>query len=337
MKTPGALVISLDLEILWGVRDSAQALTTYRKNLLGVRQAVRSLLRSFEVHDIAATWATVGLLFARSGQEAQRFLPAIKPQYLDRSLCPFGEQIGQDEETDPLHLAPSLVNAIKQTPRQELATHTFSHLYCWAEGCSYQAFQEDLRSAQSIAHDFDVKLKSLVFPRNQVRWTEALRDFDIVAYRGNEPWQGDASLATSSGLRRWFLRIVRLLDTYANLTGSNGYAWTELRASERLCNVPASRFLRPYPGVTRTLENRRFERISRSLRDSAEHGKIYHLWWHPHNFGINLSENMSFLERILAVFEDCRRRYGMESLSMTEVATRVLSRNDLFDREAAAE
>jgi hypothetical protein len=64
---PGALVISLDFELLWGVRDLYPADGgTYRANLLGARTAIPKLLQLFEEFEIAATWATVGMLFANS-------------------------------------------------------------------------------------------------------------------------------------------------------------------------------------------------------------------------------------------------------------------------------
>ena len=30
--------------------------------------------------------------------------------------------------------------------------------------------------------------------------------------------------------------------------------------------------------------------------------EIFHLWWHPRNFGVNLAENLRFLNEIIAHF-----------------------------------
>ena len=58
----GQFIISLDFELLWGVRDHADR-DSYGQNVTGARAAVPRMLDLFERHGIAATWATVGFLF----------------------------------------------------------------------------------------------------------------------------------------------------------------------------------------------------------------------------------------------------------------------------------
>ena len=65
----GALVISLDFELLWGVRDK-RTIADYGANILGVRQVVPALLDLFAERNIACTWATVGLLFFATNKDA---------------------------------------------------------------------------------------------------------------------------------------------------------------------------------------------------------------------------------------------------------------------------
>ena len=84
----GSLVISLDFELNWGVRDSRPG-GDYRANLLGVRQAVPALLDLFARYGIHATWATVGLLFCRSREEMLEAAPSIRPQYDNARLSPY--------------------------------------------------------------------------------------------------------------------------------------------------------------------------------------------------------------------------------------------------------
>ena len=59
---PGTFVISLDFELMWGVRD-VQTKATYGPNVLGVRRAIPAMLALFEGFELRVTWATVGLLF----------------------------------------------------------------------------------------------------------------------------------------------------------------------------------------------------------------------------------------------------------------------------------
>src|SRR6201993_5244549 len=87
-KRPGALVISLDFELHWGVRDSASLDGRERARLLSARRIVPRMLDLFEEFSIHATWATVGLLFAHSRKEVEAFKPPRRPKYQDTRLDP---------------------------------------------------------------------------------------------------------------------------------------------------------------------------------------------------------------------------------------------------------
>ena len=58
------------------------------------------------------------------------------------------------------------------------------------------------------------------------------------------------------------------------------------------------------------------------MRAAAITGGTFHLWWHPENFGKNLSENMSILVKVLDCFQELRERYGMESRAIHEISDR---------------
>jgi hypothetical protein len=73
------------------------------------------------------------------------------------------------------------------------------------------------------------------------------------------------------------------------------------------------------------LDGLRLRRITSGLQYAACHNQIYHLWWHPHNFGVNLTENLSFLTKILQFYQQLNARNQMQSLNMGEVAELCLS------------
>src|SRR5215472_16117200 len=85
-KRPGALVISLDFELHWGVRDSSPLDGNERARLLSARRMVPRMLDLFEEFSIHATWATVGLMFAHSRTEVEAFRPTRRPKYRDSQL-----------------------------------------------------------------------------------------------------------------------------------------------------------------------------------------------------------------------------------------------------------
>jgi peptidoglycan/xylan/chitin deacetylase (PgdA/CDA1 family) len=319
--TFGALVISLDFELHWGVRDSKSASGSYRKNLLGARDAIPYILDLFERYEIAATWATVGFLFATSRDELESFSPQVRPNYYNNLLCPYKEPIGADEDDDPLHFAPSLITQIAKRARQEIGTHTFSHYYCLEPGQTRETFKADLDSACAIAKKHNITLRSIVFPRNQFNpsYTDILLDAGITTYRGNEQgWMYRASTTRKS--RNYLYRIARLFDRYTHLVNPALTSWNKVVQSNRLCNVPASHFLSPYTPRLKRIEQLRIARIIHDIQAAARSKTIFHLWWHPHNFGLHISENIAALKQILEAFARVRATHDMRSYTMSDVA-----------------
>ena len=124
-RNNGVFVISLDLELNWGVRDKI-ALQDYAENLLGVRTAVPMLLDLFTRYGVHATWATVGMLFFDSRQALLNESPVLRPGYENSSYSSYDHinHVGENEQNDPYHFAPSLIRRIASSPNQEIGTHT---------------------------------------------------------------------------------------------------------------------------------------------------------------------------------------------------------------------
>jgi hypothetical protein len=318
MSSDGVFTVSLDFELFWGMRDKL-SLEEYGENLLGVQQAIPKMLDLFSKAGIHATWATVGFLFCRNTDDLRQQLPATLPNYSDPNLSPY-RYLDAAGKLDPLyHFAPELIDRISQVPGQEVGTHTFCHYYCLEAGQSKDAFRDDLACAARVAARQGVTLRSLVFPRNQwnPEYLSLLNTVGIRCFRGNESsWVYKASDAQG---QRPLRRAVRLLDSYFNLTGHHTYPLKACIANTPF-NFPSSRFLRPYSRRLASLDGLRLRRIKRAMDDAAQHQRIYHLWWHPHNFGSNIDHNIAFMSRIAEHYVTLRQRHGMQSLNMGELA-----------------
>jgi peptidoglycan/xylan/chitin deacetylase (PgdA/CDA1 family) len=314
----GALVISLDFELHWGVRDHTPLNAAERKRLLAARAVLPKILRVFGAHKIRATWATVGFLFARSREEAHDCRPQRMPKYEQQELDPYEEKLGRDEADDPFHFAPSLIREIAHTAGQEIASHSYSHYYPLEKGQGEAEFDSDLASARRIAENSGYGLKSYVFPRNQVRrsYLPVLRDAGFTSYRGTEIAAVKAPVAFREQRVPW-KRAARLVDAYWDLDGAQTNEWP---LGEPPAAVDASRYLRPYSSSLRVLENARLRRIARAMKQAALEKRIFHLWWHPEDFADQPEKNLAFLDRVLTVFNTHRREYGMISLSMGDVS-----------------
>lgn len=148
----GKLVISLDFELFWGVRDK-RTIDGYGPNIIGVQKVIPALLDAFDRYSVKGTFSTVGFLFARNKEELLSFIPDRKPLYTDPRLSPYPEiaTIGNDESADPYHFGFSLLRMIKENGRHEIGTHTFCHYYCLEPGQGPEDFRADLDAAQKIA------------------------------------------------------------------------------------------------------------------------------------------------------------------------------------------
>jgi len=323
----GNFVISLDFEIYWGVRDVV-TLEQYEPHLLGVRKAIPGMLKLFTQHKINATFATVGFLFFSDKKELLESLPERKPDYKNPKLSPYNGHfniVGNNEKKDPLHFGLSLIKQI-QDHGQEIGCHTFSHYYCLEEGQTIEDFKADLQAAKKIAAKNNIILKSFVFPRNQYNsaYLNVCKEEGITSFRGNE--RSDLFSSKNYGTATAFRRPFRLLDAYTNISGHNCYSPEEMKTGD-LINIPASRFLRPYSKKLAPLDGLRLKRITNSMAHAAKNNLSYHLWWHPHNFGINTKENLAFLEKILQHYKTLSHKYGFASVSMTQLAELLTANN----------
>lgn len=327
-RTPdfGAFIVSLDLELHWGVRDRCTVDDPYCENLLGERKMASALLGVFEEFGIAATWATVGFLFAGTRTELEAYLPRVRPLYRNTRLDPYRQPVGAGERDDPLHYGKSLVEMIRQAPRQEIATHTFSHYFCLEAGQTKEAFAADLASASAIAAASGVTLRSIVFPRNQFNpaYSSVLRQAGIRCFRG--PQNGWMHRPRARKQESPWIRAGRLLDHYVPLSGSPATAWKDMPAGNGLVNTPANMFLRPWSQSLARWERRRIQRIVEGLETAARQKAVFHLWWHPHNFGRHAEENLGTLREILRHFVRLRDRSGLRSLTMGEAAEVAIGR-----------
>ncbi|MEO8763519.1 MAG: polysaccharide deacetylase family protein [Ginsengibacter sp.] len=321
----GNFVISLDFELLWGVRDKV-GIAQYGEHIKGVHKVIPRLLENFNEYHVKATFAIVGFLFFETKSELLNNLPDRLPCYIDKSLSPYTghfDIVGDNFETDLYHFAPRQIRLIQKYPEHEIGSHTFSHYYCLEKGQTIEDFKSDILNAQRVAGKFGIKLTSLVFPRNQYNdeYLSVCKEMGLTCCRGNEiSWIYKALNAESESL---FRRAIRLIDAYINISGHNCYAIDSLK-SKYTINIPSSRFLRPYTIKLKALEKLRLNRIKSGMTYAAKNNRTYHLWWHPHNFGINQDENFAFLEKILLHYKILNREYGFQSRTMSELAKQIL-------------
>lgn len=323
----GKFIISLDFELFWGVRDH-RTIEGYGENILGVHEVIPRLLKNFKEHKVKGTFAIVGLLFFDDKRDLYENTPSNLPSYDNKSLSPYLgylDNVGEDADTDRYHYAPNLIKQILNHSEHEIGTHTFSHYYCLEKGQNIDNFRTDLEKALSISKSkYNAKLTSIVFPRNQFNddYLKVCQEQGIICFRGNEHSWIYAARNRKDESR--FRRLLRLLDAYVNITGTNCYS-DEYLKSKYLVNIPSSRFLRPYSSKLFFFEWLRLRRIKSGMTYAARNNMTYHLWWHPHNFGTNQDQNFKFLAKILDHYNELNFKYNFQSCTMSELANQILN------------
>lgn len=307
-------VISLDFEKYWGIRDHSE-ISEYQENLENVDQVIINLLDIFDKYDIHATWGIVGFLLHKNKKELINKLPQRTDFYDAVELNPYPYLKNNDLDSQ-FHFAEDIINKISRDSNQEIASHTYSHYYALEEGQNIKDFEDDLKTFLSVSNEKGYDVTSIIFPRNQINenYISVLTKHGISAYRGNE--QHHIYKAEAEENSSLIKRGLRLADRYLNITGYHTYP---LSKKAKFYNIKSSRFLAPYISKLRVLEFLRLRRIKNAMTYAAKNNQIYHLWWHPHNFGKNMEENFNFLDEILKHYNHLNQTYGMKSMNMQEV------------------
>lgn len=314
----GIFCISLDFEKYWGVHDVSDW-QSKEAELVKVKEVVFQLLAVFESNQIHATWAFVGLLAHPNFEDIlEQELQTIP--YLNQTYSPFPlENEKYTNIPNSITCALDELRKIKKTRFQELASHTFSHLYSSEEGMSSQIFEADMRKMKTIEKLLGITFDSIIFPRNQINqvFIEICEAHGFIAYRGNQksaPWN-NSTFDEESFLKR----AKRLIDAYYPISKTEEYSLGDIKAKKKIINIAASRFLRPI-STRWGFEDQKLKRIKDEMTKAARQNQIYHLWWHPHNFSFNTEAHFEQLDSILEHYHELNKKYGFTSLNMQEIA-----------------
>jgi peptidoglycan/xylan/chitin deacetylase (PgdA/CDA1 family) len=306
-NSPPRVVISLDLELRWGMYDKLNLnRDAYRSNLMQAKhEVIPALLKLFRARNIRATWATVGAVACRDWNEYFARAPK-SPAYHDPTLQ-IDDRFAALDPEGHLHFAPELVRNVHATPGQDLGTHTFSHILMREPGVEAEDVRADLEAVAHLWRDrFGAGPVSLVFPRNQVAFLPVAEACGIRIWRGTEPgWYYDANEAKTN---RVVPRVLRLLDAVNPLVRHATPALSHMtRASIFLrTNLPA-----PLWGL-------HYSRIRNELA-CLRTPNIYHIWWHPHNLGADTTKRLARVAQVLDLIGEKAQRGQVESKNMRDL------------------
>jgi len=287
--TRGALTISIDLELLWGVWD---VLTPYHESRCAgrEREICTRLLELFDRHEIAVSWAIVGRLIDEShGFDGLR----------GARECWF---------------APEIIDAIRSARvPHEIGSHSHAHIDFGR--ASVEAATKDLARAKQAHDAHGLEFRSFVFPRNHVGNLGALRDSGIAVYR-----------STDAGALRWFDDHVPRLRPLANLAEKAVpiAAPTVLPVAHEdgLIELPSSLLLLGRSGARRIVHPQVLRaKLRNSVARAADRRECFHLWFHPSNFYEGMETQLETLEVVLSEASRRRARGELDVRTMASFAS----------------
>ena len=310
----GVFCISLDFELHWGVFEKMSVDNLANRYFENTRYAIPKMLELFIEHDIHVTWATVGMMYNENLEMWTINKPALTPEYKNQNVCSYGWVESNHEKINSSNLfAPSLVELIAQTPGMEIGSHTYSHYYCQEKGQTIEHFKADLEKAIELALSKGITIESLVFPRNQFydEYMEACHALGIKSVRTNpNKWYWDTSKKDIL-----VVKIMRTGDVWFPINKKSVVPLGSINVSETPVKIPASRLYRAW-SKSRILNALKMKRIFSEMTKAAKTGGLYHLWWHPHNFGYHPNECLMELKAVLQHYTSLRKEYGLLSLNM---------------------
>lgn len=321
---PGVFAVSLDFELHWGCFEKMDLTESEQQYFLNTREVIPLKLSLFESNNLHVTWAVVGMLFNRNKSEWQKNIPEVIPTFDNPSVSAYSwiNKNGFKGDDDPFHFAPELVDQIASTRFQEIGTHTYGHYFCLEKGQTRDQFRVDMEAACRIAAERNIKLHSLVFPRNQFNrdYLSVCTELGITAVRSSpDIWYW--SPATGSSFMKKFFRAG---DAYLKFQPIKPVYLHEIKKEKGMpLLLPSTRLYRPWQPEYKIQNAFKMRRILDEMTIAAKKKAYYHLWWHPHNFGNHPRQCMAELEQIVSHYVSLNKKYGFQSLCMNEITQLV--------------
>ncbi len=286
----GALCISIDLELMWGVWD-IQTPQAHEQARTKERGIVRELLSLFEQYDVSTTWATVARL-------------------MDATLPPPRE--GAKESW----FAPDVVRSVQSARvRQEIGSHTHSHIYFDKNDAA--AVRADLHDAKVVHERFGASFDSLVFPRNKVAHLEEVADAGIRVFRSNDA--GVIDLFRRRAPRAWPLMnlVQKTVPTAPPVVLPR--LWRQNK--RQLVELPSSMLFMARGGLRKVvLPQSMRAKLKLGVQRAAAEKKLFHLWFHPSNFYTDAETQYALLEDLLRESKRLRDAGSLDIKTMSEFA-----------------
>lgn len=294
----GSIVISLDMELAWG-RIERDDRFLYYSLLENTRNVINRLLALFDKYDVPVTWAVVGRLIEKRDNHAEP-LSAFYANVDEKEL--YADQIRNSIENSWLEF-PDLIEMIKShSAKHEIGSHTYSHILFgdWLDekGVNRELAQLDFAAAQNVWEKHGLRPRSIIYPRNAIGYVEVLRNYGFDVFRSK-------NLSRYSSLPGFLQKICNAIELFLPVSPLTSPA---MSTKDGLIDLPGSMHFKVMHWTYRKYVP--FGILRRKailgLKRASRRKEVFHLWFHPFDFGHCTEEHFAVFESVLSFAADLR-------------------------------
>jgi hypothetical protein len=313
--TQPTVVISLDLELSWGMFD-----LSFDDHLLKTARWTHDigaprLLNHLTGNGLSATWAVVGAMMHSSLPDVSG-LPEVNYPHFSKPWFSYVPKEG-DESSHPEWFGSSLVEIIRRAkPEQEIGFHSFSHVPFRSPGMTRERAVAEYRLCVQTARELGIPTTSFVFPRNLVAYLGDLRDSGFTCFRDVD--ELPVRLASD--------KLTSLCMIGADFVGLSP-RMIEPSIKEGIVSIPGSLLIRYTAGWRKYIpDSSRLRRLRKGLEGVRRRGGVFHVWFHPENLYAEWPRLENVVARFLEELGVLVRKGDVRCLTMGQLATEFLTK-----------
>lgn len=258
----GVVTLSFDCEAKWGMAD----LDLEWKNQLtddNLTEVYKYILDTLKKYNIPSSFAFVGGMTESKDNFLSKAEQLLTNKNHEKWLLPIFKAA---QDKDEGWFLPHILDLCRRDEMHEIASHGYTHIPFG--NLSIEEVNLEMQLIQDWSKSKEINCKTIIYPRNEIRFNELLINYNIYLYR-NSP---------NLFHKKYFPKYINTCLEEFNI----------FKKSESLNlakGLPGGVFINWKYGPRRLIPNLissiRYESI---LNDAVKKKNVAHFWTHPHNF-----------------------------------------------------
>ena len=279
-----SFILSIDLELAWGVQDKLNS-STLKRIIDKERLICKNLLNIFEEKEIPVTWAVVSAL-------------------LDNK-----NKMINDQNQKAWYAPDILDNIFKSKINHLIASHSYSHKEF--NKCSKEEIIIDFEQSTSIFKSNNINADVFVFPRNQVFHLDILKNFKFKTYRSvDKSWYKKIY-----DYNRFLGKVSNIIDKTIPIKTNSVVSSIDKLG---LIEIPTSILFISKNGIRNIISNySMFKKVKDGIDLAISRNECFHIWFHPSNFYFKTDSQFNLLKKIID-YVNLKREQGLMEIKLLD-------------------